>query len=156
MFLKKFSKPFRNGGDENMQLLKVLKSLFLGVGVALAYIHMQMQIFDLGYQGKKKEQAIVELTEKNGVLSYNILRLTSANHLGTNLLSGDSSLIFRDRNNVVQLVTAESIRDEKEIASGKESKKANSLLSFLPIRSATEAQAEERKDSEAFSWDSSR
>ena len=137
-----------------MQLFKIVKSLFLGVGVALAYIHMQMQIFDLAYQGKKKEQAIVELTEKNGVLSYNILRLTSANHLGTNLLSGDSSLIFRDRNNVVQLVTAEPMSDQKKLSSIKENKKANSLLSFLPIRSATEAQAEERKDSEGLPWDS--
>ena len=139
-----------------MQLFKIVKSLFLGVGVALAYIHMQMQIFDLAYQGKKKEQAIVELTEKNGVLSYNILRLTSANHLGTNLLSGDSSLIFRDRNNVVQLVIAEPMSDQKKLSSIKENKKANSLLSFLPIRSAIEAQAEERKDSEGLPWDSSR
>lgn len=130
-----------------MQLFKILKFLFLGVSVSLAYIHMQMQIFDLAYQGKKKEQSIVELTEKNGVISYNILKLTSANHLGTNLLSADSSLIFRGRNKVVQIVTAEPIDHEEKIASVHEEKKVNSLLNILPFHPATEAQADEPEDS---------
>jgi len=49
--------------------------------IALLYIHMQMNIFELSYNGKDKEKIIHELNDSNGALSHQILTLKSANNL---------------------------------------------------------------------------
>src|SRR5208283_3071101 len=73
--------------------------------ICLLYIHMQMRIFELSYNGKDKEKIIHELNDSNGALSHQILTLKSANNLGNELLDHDNSLQFMD-NERVMTVTA--------------------------------------------------
>ena len=56
-----------------MRLLKLIRMMTVVTILALIYIHMQMNIFALAYQGKKKEKQITKIKEMNGALTYNIL-----------------------------------------------------------------------------------
>src|SRR5580698_4518211 len=76
--------------------------------MALLYIHMQMRIFELSYNGKDKEKIIHELNDSNGALSHQILTLESANNLGNQLLDRDNSLQFMDNERMVTVVTTPS------------------------------------------------
>jgi hypothetical protein len=70
--------------------------------MALLYIHMQMKIFELSYNGKDKEKIIHELNDSNGALSHQILTLKSANNLGNELLDHDNNnLQFMDNERVM-------------------------------------------------------
>lgn len=70
--------------------------------IALLYIHMQMKIFELSYNGKDKEKIIHELNDSNGALSHQILTLKSANNLGNQLLDHDNNnLQFMDNERVM-------------------------------------------------------
>ena len=111
--------------------------------LALIYIHMQMDIFALAYQGKNKEKQITKIKEINGVLAYNILELKSSNHLGIKLLAENSNLKFRDPANVIELVTTKPVDEAKELRVAQVNKNPNSLLNFLSLRSQAEARAEE-------------
>jgi hypothetical protein len=73
--------------------------------MALLYIHMQMKIFELSYNGKDKEKIIHELNDSNGALSHQILTLKSANNLGNQLLDRDNSLQFMDNERVMTVAT---------------------------------------------------
>jgi hypothetical protein len=73
--------------------------------ICLLYIHMQMRIFELSYNGKDKEKKIHELNDSNGALSHQILTLESANNLGNELLDHDNSLQFIDQERVMTLRT---------------------------------------------------
>src|SRR5208283_982764 len=72
--------------------------------VSLLYIHMQMKIFELSYNGKDKEKIIHELNDTNGALSHQILTLESANNLGNQLLDRDNSLQFMDQERVMTVI----------------------------------------------------
>ena len=74
--------------------------------IALLYIHMQMKIFELSYNGKDKEKIIHELNDSNGALSHQILTLKSANNLGNQLLDHDNSLQFMDNERVMTVTTS--------------------------------------------------
>jgi cell division protein FtsL len=74
--------------------------------IALLYIHMQMRIFELSYNGKDKEKIIHELNDSNGALSHQILTLESANNLGNQLLDHDNSLQFMDNQRVMTVKTS--------------------------------------------------
>ena len=74
--------------------------------IALLYIHMQMRIFELSYNGKDKEKIIHELNDSNGALSHQILTLKSANNLGSHLLGNDNSLQFMDNERVMTVTTS--------------------------------------------------
>jgi len=73
--------------------------------IALLYIHMQMKIYELSYNGKDKEKIIHELSDTNGALSHQILTLESANNLGNKLLDSDKSLQFVDNERVMTVRT---------------------------------------------------
>ena len=77
--------------------------------IALLYIHMQMKIFELSYNGKDKEEIIHALNDSNGALSHQILTLKSANHLGNQLLDHDNSLQFMDNERVMRVVTSAKV-----------------------------------------------
>ena len=78
--------------------LKVYSKIAASITIiALLYIHMQMKIFELSYNGKDKEKIIHELNDSNGALSHQILTLKSANNLGNQLLDHDNSLQFMNR-----------------------------------------------------------
>jgi cell division protein FtsL len=74
--------------------------------MSLLYIHMQMRIFELSYNGKDKEKKIHELNDSNGALSHQILTLESANNLGNQLLDHDNSLQFMDNERVMTVRTS--------------------------------------------------
>jgi len=74
--------------------------------IALLYIHMQMNIFELSYNGKDKEKIIHELNDSNGALSHQILTLKSANNLGNQLLDRDNSMQFMDNERVMTVTTS--------------------------------------------------
>ena len=65
-----------------MSLVKFTKYTVVVTFIALVYIHLQMQIVDLAYQGQAKEVKIKDLADQNGNTFYAISKLKSANHLG--------------------------------------------------------------------------
>lgn len=73
--------------------------------MSLLYIQLQVQIFDLAYQGKSRELEMQRLSDENTAILYNISTLKSANHLGEKVLSQDSGMKFLDDEHVVKLMT---------------------------------------------------
>ena len=112
--------------------------------VALSYIHMQMQIIDLAYQGNQKEQQIKKLIEENGNATYKILMLKSANHLGVALLNEDSDMQFADTNDVIQIAASEKFLMENHLGSEpKLAKRPNPFLNILSFGVEAEAKTAE-------------
>jgi len=112
--------------------------------VALAYIHMQMQIIDLAYQGNQKEQQIKSLIEENGNSMYNILMLKSANHLGAAMFDEDLDMQFANADSIVQISTSKEFPLEEYLgAEPKLARKTNSLLSLLSFGTEAEAKTAE-------------
>jgi len=105
--------------------------------IALLYIHMQMKIFELSYNGKDKEKMIHELNDSNGALSHQILTLKSANHLGGQLLGDDKSLQFMDNERVMTVRT--SVRGMQRLAEPKV--KVGPVWNLLSFLGAQEAKA---------------
>jgi hypothetical protein len=113
--------------------------------VALSYIHMQMQIIDLAYQGNQKEQQIKRLIEENGNATYKILMLKSANHLGFEMLDANSDMQFADTNDVVQIASSEEFLGENHLSAGpKLARKTNSLLNLLSFGIVAEAKTADK------------
>jgi hypothetical protein len=108
--------------------------------VALVYIHMQMNIISLAYQGKNKEKTIRGLSEDNGYLTYSILTLKSANNIGGRLLNEESDLKFIDPENVEFLPTSAEMTDEEIIPMARmEREKVNFFVNFLSFGAQAEA-----------------
>ena len=124
-----------------MKISKVFKSMVMLTGLSLIYIHMQMQIFDLAYQAKRKEQFIKKLSEENGNLTYNILKLKSSHNLGDKLLSKKSDMKFIDGSQIVRLESPPAARSS--VAMTAVEKKTNPILSFLSLKSQAEAKPQE-------------
>lgn len=120
------------------RFFKVIAFLTLG---ALVYINLQMQIVDLAYQGKKKEAEIRRLQDGIGHLSYNILTMKSASHLGDKLLKENSTMKFVDKKNIVTLQTKPSRSLIKKKSLTQKEKKPNVLLSLFSLKSQAQAQA---------------
>ena len=131
-----------------MRLPKYVRLMLAFTVLSLIYIHMQMQIFTLAYQAKTREKEIIELSENNGVVAYDILKLKSANNLGGQLLNEESKLHFHDKTNVVQIVSAQSEIKPAQTVSTSITKKTNALLSLFSLKPAPEARAEELRSSE--------
>ena len=128
-----------------MSLYKFMKTIFFFTVLALVYIHMQMQIFAMAYEGKKREKEIISLSERNGVLAYEILSLKSASNLGQKMLNQETSLRFRDNGNVVQLVTTQAVPKTRTVIAAKP-QKVNPILSFFNLRAEAEARPAENAD----------
>jgi len=124
-----------------MRLSGLLKWIGFMTVLALVYIHIQMNIISLAYQGRNKEKTIRSLKEENGYLTYAILSLKSANNIGVKLLSKDSGMDFVDPRNIVVLDTGENT--ETRIASnGDRTKDRNNLfVSLLSLGAQAEAQS---------------
>jgi hypothetical protein len=88
-----------------MSLKVYFKVAMFTTVMALLYIHMQVRICELSYNGKDKEKIIHELNDSNGTLSHQILTLKSANNLGSQLLDHDNSLQFMDNERVMTIST---------------------------------------------------
>jgi len=107
---------------------------------SVIYINLQVQIYDFAYQAKKKEKDIRRLVDHNGNVTYNILKLKSANHLGVKLLAENSNMQFMDSHNVVNLETYIPWKNEQpSVVAQKTQKKPNVLASIFSLRSQAEA-----------------
>jgi len=117
--------------------LKVYSKIALFVTIlALFYIHMQMKIFELSYNGKDKEKIIHELNDSNGALSHQILTLKSANNLGNQLLDHDNSLQFMDNERVMTVRTSEGAMQRLTRSPAKVVNPVWNLFSFLGAQEA--------------------
>ncbi len=132
-----------------MSLFQFIKAVFFFTILALIYIHMQMQIIALAYEGKKKEKEIVSLSERNGVLAYEILSLKSANNLGEKVLGNQTRLRFRDNDNVIQIVTAKP--QSAAVLTAAKAPKSNPLASLF-VKAGAEANAAERTEEILKPW----
>ncbi|MDO8580156.1 MAG: hypothetical protein Q7S13_01595 [Candidatus Omnitrophota bacterium] len=123
-----------------MNLIKFAKILSWVTILSLISIHQQMQIFGLAYQGKVKEQKIKNLVEDNGLLTYKILSLTSAHHLGDKILVENSKMEFLDPGHVIHPGGA-GMFAKQEVPEGDQSAqgKTSSLLSLLSLNARAEA-----------------
>ena len=105
--------------------------------MSLFYIHMQMKIFELAYNGKDKEKIIHELADTNGALTHQILTLKSANNLGNQLLDKDNSLQFMSRDRVMTVVSSGAGRMERlPVPKVKVENPIWNLFSFLGVQEA--------------------
>ena len=105
--------------------------------IALLYIHMQMKIFELSYNGKDKEKIIHELNDSNGALSHQILTLKSANNLGNELLDHDNNnLQFMDNERVMTVTASAGSMVHIEKAQPKVASPVWNLFSFLGAQEA--------------------
>ena len=104
--------------------------------MCLLYIHMQMNIFELSYNGKDKEKIIHELNDSNGALSHQILTLESANNLGNQLLDHDNSLQFMDQERVMTVRTSAGDMQHLTKPQTKMAAPVWSLFSFLGAQEA--------------------
>ena len=126
-----------------MNLSKFIRGIGIVTMISLIYIHLQIQIYDLAYQGKDKENEMIALAESNANTTYDIIKLKSAHHLGGRLLQEDAKLCFLDHQNVVRLVTADTINEETAVASIPQSK-PNPLLSFFTPKAEAQANTIQR------------
>ena len=106
--------------------------------LSVIYINLQMQIFDLAYQAKRKEKEIHQLIDHNANFTYHILTLKSANHLGVTLLTDKSDMQFVDNRNIVNLQTA-VLKTEHALRPPKIEKKPNLLANLFSLKSQAEA-----------------
>ena len=104
--------------------------------MALFYIHMQMRIYQLSYNGKDKEKIIHELNDSNGALSHQILTLKSANNLGNQLLDHDNSLQFMDNERVMRVSTSAGAIQHLSKVPAKVENPVWNLFSFLGSQEA--------------------
>ncbi len=86
-----------------MKIVQFLKMMGIVTFMAVLYIHLQMQIYHLGYQGQAKAQKIEKLAEHNNIVKNDILRLTSSSNIGHELLLKEDNYRFASRRNVVEV-----------------------------------------------------
>ena len=122
-----------------MRLAKLLKFMSVIIVLSLVYIHMQMQIIDLAYQGKNKDRHLKKLIEENGNISYSISMLKSANYLGLKMLSEDSDMQFVNHEDIVQISTPPDFSGEALAVKQVSLKNKASLLSLLSFSAQAEA-----------------
>ena len=123
-----------------MKFLKFTKILIFMTILSLIYIHLQIQIIGLAYQGKEREKGMLRLAEVNGHLKYEILALTSSNHLGVKMLSENSKMEFMDSQDIVQV----SYVPEHSVTQVSETEKPKKpLLSLLSFAKEAEANGQE-------------
>lgn len=86
-----------------MKIGVFLKIMGLITFMAILYIHMQMKIYDLAYQGKRRTNHIERLAENNSAMRNDILRLKSSDNMGRALLVDENNYKFISKSNVVEV-----------------------------------------------------
>lgn len=126
-----------------MKFIKFLTTVMFITALALVYIHLQMRIIDLAYQGKTKENKIRELINENNTISYSILSMKSANHIGDKMLDEDSDMRFVDPAQIVHVLTPDQIIEESyaEVQSN-DQQKSNIFISLLSMGAQAEAKTQ--------------
>lgn len=77
--------------------------------LSLGYIHVQMKIYQLAYQAKRKEHQIQKLKDENGVNTYHILSLKSISNMGDKMLAQDSQMEFISTDKVFEVASVPSV-----------------------------------------------
>ncbi len=124
-----------------MSLLRFTKIVIFITIMALVYINMQMQIIELAYRGKAKEQQVRKLIEVNSHLTTKILTLKSSNNLGDKLLVDHKQMEFLAPQSIVEVPVKnyKKANVSKADISLKPAKQTRSVLSLLSL--GAEAQA---------------
>lgn len=123
-----------------MSLAGFMKYTFSTTFLILVYIHLQMQIVDLAYQGQRKEVQIEDLLDKNGSTFYAISKLKSANHLGEKLLAENAKMQFAGANDIIYVAVSGETIGNNDLERAKKPNILANLLSF-----ATQAEARSRE-----------
>lgn len=125
-----------------MTVFKFIKYMTVTTILAVGYIHLQMETIDLAYQGKKKEREIRRLIEENGYMTYDVLTMKSASHLGERILAENSPMQFVDQSNIIKVsYRVPGELDTKQLASASETNRP--FLSFFNIGTPAEAKTKE-------------
>lgn len=125
-----------------MRLGKLCKWIVFCTVLSLTYTHLQIKIIDLAYQGKIKEEQIKKLIEQNGGITYAILTLKSAYHLGGELLVKNSNMRFADPASVVTISASDDYLNGQRLSALPSAEtKSYSLLSLLPLGTQAEAKS---------------
>ncbi len=127
-----------------MRLINFSKWIFLFTGLALVYIHMQMEIIDLAYRAKFKEKLIKKLIEKNSTVNSRILALKSSNNLGVKMLAEDRGMEFGGSKNIVRATTPLKTTVRPQLSKRSDTgNSSNPLLSLLSGSAQAEAKTGE-------------
>ncbi len=122
-----------------MRLSKSLAAMVIVTVMALIYIHLQVQIYDLAYRGSAQESQISQLMDDRDDIHYDITVLKSANHLGGTLLSGDSDLRFLDRDDIIEVHVPRSPRAIDMASLSSQRKERSFLARLFSLKSKAEA-----------------
>ena len=97
-----------------MKLAKRLRVITLVTVISLVYIGLQMQVVQLAYEAKDKENKIEKLEEQKQLITSKVLALKSSNHIGEAFLTKQSGLDFMNPENVIQIASDENIIIKKD------------------------------------------
>ncbi|MCR4337510.1 MAG: hypothetical protein NUV91_06870 [Candidatus Omnitrophica bacterium] len=129
-----------------MRLTRIIPWMGSVALLALIYTHLQMEIFDLAYQAKQKENDIVLLRERNNIILSDISRLKSANNLGASFLVSQKDLRFRDSKEVVEIVAVGGASNSQMSLASAKTTRSNLLWSLFTPKSQAEARTIEKRN----------
>lgn len=110
--------------------------------LAVGYIHLQMETIDLAYQGNKKARKVRQLIEENGYMTYEVLTMKSASHLGERVLAANSPMQFVDQSNIIKVsYHVPEERNSKQLALASDTNRP--FLSIFNIGTPAEAKTKE-------------
>lgn len=101
-----------------MRILDLVKMMVVITVLAVLYIHVQMNIYTMAYQGSSRQQKIDKLVETNAIIKNDITRLKSSDHIGRALLVKGKAYQFASPEHVVEVASSSSIPEM--LASGAE------------------------------------
>ncbi len=127
-----------------MSLARFMKYTLSATFLILVYIHLQMQIVDLAYQGQRKEAQIADLVDKNGSAFYAISKLKSANHLGEKLLSENSKMQFAGANDIIYVAANGDMTSNGDLEQALSTQRKPNILANL-LSFATQAEARNKE-----------
>ncbi len=102
-----------------MKVSDLVKMMAIITVLAVLYIHVQMNIYAMAYQGSARQQKIDKLVETNAIIKNDITRLKSSDHIGRALLVKGKAYQFASPEHVVELAANNGSIPEM-IASGAE------------------------------------
>lgn len=128
-----------------MKIFKLIISIAAVTGVALLYVHQQVELVKLSYAIESKEKAIKDMLDLKDSLGYNINNLEAPSRLEGILLSKNIDIAFPKRENVVKTAKAVSgIKDYGHIGNMGLERKIHLTGIFDFFGTGREAQAKEK------------
>lgn len=124
-----------------MRLFKFLLLVGLVTIIALIYVQLQAQIYEYAYKGKRKENALKELLDRQHNLMYNINNLESVQHIGTRFLNQkDYDLQFAGSEQIVKIAAPIQLAKETyAVENILEGRRPGFLANLFTLKSQAEA-----------------